>query len=280
MVNTEFIDDDGTRVVFTADDMAELDMTSLVILRFIMKLENCRHHGDFEKLVRYVRDNEPHKLHTSYFINIGRLRKLVRAGRSSIEQGIENFATVQLLLKWEAEEQSDPTHFVREVTPNMEPTRSQKREMEIAEIKAALALPIGDAAKKALEMRLEVLVNAPTLKQKKERSVEQIRAMTDKKLQKRLDELAKAKEAGNDQRVKELEFAIRQLKANLGIGAPVVVESNKARRERERQELIAILEVNLRDAMREGRVEDVIYYGAEINKLKVASEQASKSSDV
>jgi mRNA-degrading endonuclease toxin of MazEF toxin-antitoxin module len=162
----------------------------------------------------------------------------------------------------------------------MEPTRSQKREMEIAEIKAALALPIGDAAKKALEMRLEVLVNAPTLKQKKERSVEQIRAMTDKKLQKRLDELAKAKEAGNDKRVKELEFAIRQLKANLGIGAPVVVESNKARRERERQELIAILEVNLRDAMREGRVEDVIYYGAEINKLKVASEQASKSSDV
>jgi hypothetical protein len=83
---------------------AELDMTSVVLLRIMVKLENTKFHPDHEWLVKFVRANEDHLLDTSIVLQAHKLKKLVRSRQDS-DCGLEGFSSFRIIKALETQEE-------------------------------------------------------------------------------------------------------------------------------------------------------------------------------
>lgn len=97
------------RVLINSDvpesEWDEMDTTSLVLMRLVMKMENCRYHADFEKFVLWIRENEPHKLSSKLVYPAAKCQRDIRSGRAS-DKGLETFHTMQVIEAAESREQS------------------------------------------------------------------------------------------------------------------------------------------------------------------------------
>jgi hypothetical protein len=77
----------------------EFDMTSLLLLRIIVKLENCVNSPDHEWLVKFVRANEDHALDTTLALSVEQMRSEVRS-RFEKSEGLWDFSTIAII-QWE-----------------------------------------------------------------------------------------------------------------------------------------------------------------------------------